>query len=83
MTDPKNTEDQELNLDQLKDAAGGSTGTEYGLLGGMVAVGLIGSLQTAGIKRNESFDLKDSLEPESGDDALKKNADSLRSDNRF
>ena len=24
MTDPKNTEDQELSLDQLKDAAGGS-----------------------------------------------------------
>jgi len=23
MTDPKNTEDQELSLDQLKDAAGG------------------------------------------------------------
>ena len=26
MTDPKNTEDQELSLDQLKDAAGGVTG---------------------------------------------------------
>ena len=24
MTDPKNTEDQELSLDQLKDAAGGA-----------------------------------------------------------
>ena len=83
MTDPKNTEDQELSLDQLKDAAGGATGTEYGLLGGMVAVGLIGSVQTTGIKSKESFDPKENLEPEAGDDVLKKNADSLRSDNRF
>ena len=27
MADPKNTEDQELSLDQLKDAAGGSMGS--------------------------------------------------------
>ena len=33
MTDPKNTEDQELSLDQLKDAAGGATAIEYGLMG--------------------------------------------------
>jgi len=32
MTDPKNTEDQELSLDQLKDAAGGATAIEYGLI---------------------------------------------------
>ena len=27
MTNPRNTEDQELSLDQLKDAAGGIAGT--------------------------------------------------------
>ena len=30
MTDPKNTEDQELSLDQLKDAAGGYCGMDLG-----------------------------------------------------
>ena len=85
MTDPKNTEDQELSLDQLKDAAGGATGTEYGLLAAMVAVGPIGgcSIAITDNKSNESFDPKENLEPEAGDDVLKKNADSLRSDNRF
>ena len=29
MTDPKNTEDQELSLDQLKDAAGGIVHPQY------------------------------------------------------
>ena len=29
MTDPKNTEDQELSLDQLKDAAGGLTAARH------------------------------------------------------
>ena len=48
MTDPKNTEDQELSLDQLKDAAGGSTAIGYGTLTAMVAVGPIGSAQTTG-----------------------------------
>ena len=37
MTDPKNTEDQELSLEQLKDAAGGisadARGKTTGLLG--------------------------------------------------
>ena len=61
MTDPKNTEDQELSLDQLKDAAGGISADARGKTAGT-------SLQ---------------LEPEAGDDVLKKNAESLRSDNRF
>ena len=30
MTDPKNNEDQELNLDQLKDAAGGAAFIKIG-----------------------------------------------------
>ena len=30
MTDPKNNEDQELNLDQLKDAAGGAAFIKLG-----------------------------------------------------
>ena len=67
MTDPKNSEDQELSMDQIKGAAGG----------------LIGAVQTTGMKTAGTFDLKENLEPETGDDALKKNADSLRSDNRF
>jgi len=67
MTNPKNTGDQELSLDQLKDAAGG----------------LIGAVQSTGMKTAGTFDLKENLEPETGDDVLKKNADSLRSDNRF
>ena len=56
MTDPKNTEDQKLSLDQLKYAAGGF-----------------------GAKMNRMVSTHD----EAGDDVLKKNADSLRSDNRF
>jgi len=83
MTDPKNTEDQELSLDELKDAAGGSTAIGYGTLTAMVAVTAIGSVQTTGIKTNESSDLKENLEPEADDDVLKKNADSLRSDSRI
>ena len=84
MTTPKNTEDQELGLDQLKGAAGGSTAIGYGTLTTMVAVGRIGgSIAITGNKSNESFDPKENLESEAGDDVLKKNADSLRSDNRF
>ena len=41
ITDPKNTKDQELSLDQLKDAAGGSTAMGYGTLTAMVVPGPI------------------------------------------
>ena len=57
MTDPKKTEDQELSLDQLKDAAGGSTAMGYGTLTAMVAVSPIGSAQTTGNRfSTESLD---------------------------
>ena len=38
MTDPKNTEDQELSLDQLKDAAGGNAEKYCGSSLGEVSV---------------------------------------------
>ena len=57
MTDPKKTEDQELSLDQLKDAAGGSTAMGFGTLTAMVAVSPIGSTQTTGNRfSTESLD---------------------------
>ena len=65
MTDPNNTEDQELSLDELKDAAGGHLTI------------------VAKVEASTSPWLKENLEPEADDDVLKKNADSLRSDNRF
>ena len=37
MTDPKNTEDQELSLDQLKDAAGGISPDAKGNTTGTIA----------------------------------------------
>ena len=37
MTDPKNTEDQELSLDQLKDAAGGISADARGKTTGTIA----------------------------------------------
>ena len=84
MNDPKNTEDQELSLDQLMDAAGGSTAMAYGTLTSMIAVSQIGgSIAATGNKTNASFDPKENLEPDARDEVLKKNADSLRSDNRF
>ena len=72
MTDSKNTEDQELSLDQLKDAAGGiSTAGSGGVAGHTKPLGSFAP------------NPKENLEPEAGDDVLKKNAESLRSDNRF
>ena len=84
MADPKDSKDQELGLDQLKDAAGGSTAMGYGTLTSMIAVSQIGgSIAATGNKTNASFDPKENLEPDARDEVLKKKVDSLRSDNRF
>ena len=44
MTDPKNSEttNEELSLEQLEDAAGAATSTEYGASAAMIAVALVG-----------------------------------------
>ena len=44
MTDPKNPEamNEELNLEQLEDAAGAATSTEYGASAAMIALALVG-----------------------------------------
>ena len=60
MTAPKNLEDQELSLDQLKDAAGG----------------LIGAVQSTGIKTTSTFDLKESLDTGDHHDVRRNNVSS-------
>ena len=57
MTNPKNTGDQELSLDQLKDAAGG----------------LIGAVQSTGMKTTGTFDLKENLDTGDHHDVRKDN----------
>ena len=51
MTDPKNTEDQELSLDQLKDAAGGSKYiNDAGTQGSMKCIDFDSQLNTKSLK---------------------------------
>ena len=69
MTDPKNTEDQELSLDQLKDAAGGICFEDR---------------NSSDTDTNDTcLTLRQNINTGANDDVLKKNAESLRSDNRF
>ena len=70
MTDPKNTEDQELSLDQLKDAAGGISPDAKGNTTGTIAAFNLLGYPGSG---SESFTPEDK----------QKVVESLRSDNRF
>jgi len=78
MTDPKNTEDQELSLDQLKDAAGGiSPDAKGNTTGTIAAYNVMGS----GVPVENIKEPQDKINNASDDAGGV--VESLRSDNRF
>ena len=77
MTDPKNTEDQELSLDQLKDAAGGISADARGKTTGLLGYPGAGSESAVENIKKPQDKINNASDDAGGV------VESLRSDNRF